>query len=120
MSPKPSPAVISPCARWGLPAVSACARSNDGLRPNGPRQRRSHAVQEERPPMPDKVEYEILKIPLMGRNLAASRVPALQAAVPQEWADILSGEVAAGDWSMFDGAPIHSSGQNIQQRLEAA
>ena len=68
------------------------------------------------------VDYAIFNIPLTGRNLAASRSPRLQPSVPPEYADMLSGEVARGEWSVDpeNGEPLNAKGQNLQQHLEFA
>jgi hypothetical protein len=65
-------------------------------------------------------EYEILKIPMVARNLAASRTPRLQPSVAAEYGDMVSGEVARGDWSIDpqDGEAINSKGQKIADHLE--
>jgi hypothetical protein len=69
--------------------------------------------------MPD---YAILKAPLLGRNLAASRTPRLQPSVPAEYGDILSREVAMGEWTVDpeNGEPLNSKGQSIKDHLEFA
>src|SRR5579863_6888486 len=66
------------------------------------------------------VEYTILNVPLVGRNLAASRAPRLQPSVPAEYGDMLSREVSAGEWTVDpeNGEPLNSKGQNLQEHLE--
>ena len=67
--------------------------------------------------MPDKIEYRIFNIPLLGQNIAASRVPRLQPSVPAEFAQMLSAELA--DWGIDEnGEPLHKLGQTITDRLE--
>src|ERR1700676_5263598 len=69
--------------------------------------------------MPDKVEYRILNVPLIGTNVAASRVPRLQVKVPAEFGEMLSAEVARGEWTIAEnGEPLHVSGATIPERLE--
>jgi hypothetical protein len=70
--------------------------------------------------MPDTPTYKILNVPLLGRNLAASRTPRLQPSVPAEYADMLSREVEMGEWSVDPetGEPINSKGQTIADHLE--
>lgn len=66
------------------------------------------------------IEYRILEVPLLGRNLAASRTPRLQPSVPEEYGDMLSREVARGDWTVDpeNGHPLNSKGQTIADHLE--
>lgn len=66
------------------------------------------------------VEYAILNVPLVGRNLAASRAPRLHPSVPAEYSDMLSREVQAGEWIVDpeNGEPLNAKGQNLQQHLE--
>ncbi len=66
------------------------------------------------------VEYAILNVPLLGRNLAASRSPRLQPSVSEEYGDMLSNEVARGDWTVDpeNGQPLNSKGQTIADHLE--
>jgi hypothetical protein len=70
--------------------------------------------------MPDTVEYKIFEVPLLGRNIAASRTPRLQASVAEEYGDMLSREVARGDWTVDpeNGQPLNSKGQTIADHLE--
>lgn len=70
--------------------------------------------------MADEINYAIFNVPLLGRNLAASRTPRLQPTVPEEYGDMLSDEVARGNWSTDpeNGEPINSKGQTIQDHLE--
>jgi hypothetical protein len=70
--------------------------------------------------MPDEIKYKILEVPLLGRNLAASRTPRLQPSVPEEYGDMLSSEVTRGDWSVDpeNGQPLNSKGQPLQDHLE--
>jgi hypothetical protein len=66
------------------------------------------------------VEYAILNVPLVGRNLAASRAPRLHPSVPAEYSDMLSREVAAGEWIVDpqDGSPLNAKGQTLAEHLE--
>jgi hypothetical protein len=66
------------------------------------------------------VEYTILNVPLLGRNLAASRSPRLQPGVPAEYGEMLSREVAMGEWTVDpeNGDPLNSKGQTIKDHLE--
>lgn len=70
--------------------------------------------------MAEKVEYVILNVPLVGRNLAASRTPRLQPSVPAEYGDMLSDEVARGEWTIDpeNGEPLSVKGETIPQHLE--
>jgi hypothetical protein len=69
--------------------------------------------------MPDKISYEILNVPLLGQNLAASRTPRLQPSVPSEYGSFLSAEVARGAWTVDEvGEPLSAAGQTIAQHLE--
>ncbi|HLZ06267.1 MAG TPA: hypothetical protein VKR55_29460 [Bradyrhizobium sp.] len=70
--------------------------------------------------MPDEIRYEIHNVPLLGRNLAASRTPRLQPSVPEEYSDFLSNEVARGEWTVDqeDGKPLSAKGQTLEQHLE--
>jgi hypothetical protein len=65
-------------------------------------------------------EYQILNAPLLARNFAASRLPRLQPSVPAEYGDMVSREVAMGDWSVdpSSGEPINSKGQSVTDHLE--
>src|SRR5579863_10235884 len=66
------------------------------------------------------VEYTILNVPLVGRNLAASRSPRLQPSVPAEYGDMLSREVQMGEWTVDpeNGEPLNAKGQTIKDHLE--
>jgi hypothetical protein len=68
----------------------------------------------------DEVSYEVLNVPLLGRNLAASRSPRLQPTVPEEYGDMLSNEVERGMWTTdpTNGEPLSAKGQTLQQHLE--
>jgi len=70
--------------------------------------------------MPDEIKYEVLNVPLRGRNLAASRTPRLQPSVPEEFSDMLSNEVSHGTWTVdpTNGEPLHATGASIEQHLE--
>lgn len=70
--------------------------------------------------MPDQVNYKIFEVPLLGRNLAASRSPRLQPSCGEEYGAMLSDEVGRGNWSVdaTTGDPINSSGQTLQEHLE--
>jgi hypothetical protein len=65
-------------------------------------------------------EYSILNVPLVGRNLAASRAPRLHPSVPAEYGDMLSREVAAGEWTVDqeNGEPLNAKGQTLPEHLE--
>src|ERR1700688_3395314 len=71
-------------------------------------------------PMPDNVEYNIYEVPLLGRNLAASRIPRLQPTVPEEYGGMLSDEVSRGAWTVDpqNGEPLSAKGMTIAQHLE--
>jgi hypothetical protein len=66
-------------------------------------------------------EYQILNIPLLALQLAASRFPRMQETAQAEYGDWTSRETAIGNWQIDpkDGKPLHSSGRNLEQDLEA-
>jgi hypothetical protein len=66
------------------------------------------------------INYEVLNVPRIGREIAASRSERLQPSAVVEYADMLSREVARGDWSTNpeDGQPINSAGQTLPEHLE--
>src|ERR1700690_3351370 len=84
---------------------------------HGPHRRNEN---ERSPQMPDEIKYAILNVPLLGRNLAASRTPRLQPSVPEEYGDMLSNEVAMGAWTVDpeNGQPLNSKGQTLTDHLE--
>jgi hypothetical protein len=67
-----------------------------------------------------EVTYRVLEVPMLGRNVAASRNPRLQSSVPAEYGEMLSREVAAGEWSVNpeDGEALSATGQSLQEHLE--
>jgi hypothetical protein len=70
--------------------------------------------------MPDEINYKLLEVPLLARNLAASRTPRLQPTAIPEFADSISREIAHGEWSYDpeNGEPLHASGATLPQQLE--
>ena len=65
--------------------------------------------------------YDVLKLPLLAFNLAASRVPRLQKYVPAEFRDNwVSPQVARSEWNVdpADGKQINSAGQTLEEYLE--
>jgi hypothetical protein len=70
--------------------------------------------------MADKTDYEIFNIPLLARNIAASRLKRLYPSVPAEYAEMKSREVAMGVWSIDPTThePINDKGQTLIDDLE--
>ncbi len=70
--------------------------------------------------MPDEIRYAILKAPMLAQNLAASRTPRLQPSVAAEVNQMVSAEVARGEWTVdaANGEPLHTTGQTVAERLE--
>ncbi|SDI54270.1 MULTISPECIES: hypothetical protein [Bradyrhizobium] len=70
--------------------------------------------------MNDTVDYKLFEVPLLGRNIAASRTPRLQPSAIVEYSDMLSREVSAARWTTDpeNGEPLNSAGQTIVQHLE--
>jgi hypothetical protein len=69
--------------------------------------------------MPE-IEYRVFNVPTTGRNVAASRIPRLQPSVPDEFADMLSRDVQAGQWTVDveNGEPLRADGKSIIEYLE--
>jgi hypothetical protein len=70
-----------------------------------------------------EVEYRVLSVPLLARNLISSRIGSdgerVQPSVPENYSRDLSREVTDGEWSVDEkGEPINSKGQNLQEHCE--
>jgi hypothetical protein len=63
-------------------------------------------------------EYRYLNVVNLGRNAANVRVPRLQKSVPNEFVEMLSREVAAGEWMHDNGSAINSTGQTVEEYLD--
>jgi len=59
------------------------------------------------------VEYKLFNIPLLARNLMASRQPPVQPSVPPEFSDDVSRNIS--DWSIDNGEPLNSKGQTLPE-----
>jgi hypothetical protein len=71
--------------------------------------------------MPDEIRYEIFNLPMKARTLASTRIPPLALGVPEEFSELISHEIALGEWGGIDeatGEPINSKGQDLKQKLE--
>jgi hypothetical protein len=68
----------------------------------------------------DAPAYAILDLPRLAYEIAASRTPRLQVSAIEEWRDIISAEVARGEWSVDakNGEGIHMKGGDLISRLE--
>lgn len=63
-------------------------------------------------------EYNYVDVVKLGINAANARVPRLQTSAGREFGEMLSREVAAGEWSQDGEQVINSVGQNPEQYLD--
>jgi hypothetical protein len=68
------------------------------------------------------VDYEILRLPTLAQNLAASATKRVQAKVPEDFALMVSDAIADGDWGHIDpesGERVNAKGQTLVEFFEA-
>jgi hypothetical protein len=51
-------------------------------------------------------------------NAANARTPRLQPSAVREYGEMISKEVANGDWHLLDGVPVNPAGQNVEESLD--
>jgi hypothetical protein len=67
---------------------------------------------------PTAARYDYIDVVKLGINAAHARVPRLQKSAVAEFGEILSREVAAGEWPQDGGEALRSTGHNPEQYLD--
>jgi hypothetical protein len=63
-------------------------------------------------------KYDYPDVLVIGVNAAHVRVPRLQKSVPAEFGEMLSREIARGEWVLDGATPVNSVGQGVEDYLD--